>query len=192
MKFATCFAVIVFFCGSACISPSSIAQLSGSRPCAQHFVCTGYTLEKCLKVIPVLRKVLQKYPAHDLGEWTWILVRSEDWKRLVEPRGLNPDSPAFTYYDGKETFFEEALLTPVPARSARLMVAWGMSTGQLLDFAVTHELAHSLCNERDEAAAERVARLLRLGAPPSCQATLQARKGHAQEIVPLTGRNKFD
>ena len=130
----------------------------------QHFVCnTGYTLEKCHKDVADLRKTLDKYQAAQLGEWTWVLVRSNDWKAITQPRGMNPDSPAFTYYAGKETFLEEALVTVVPQRSASLLITWGMRRDDLLDFAVTHELGHALCNEKSEVKTEYVARELRAG-----------------------------
>ena len=165
---------------------------SAAKGSLQHFVCnTGYTLQRCHQDMAVLRKVLKKYPASQLGEWTWVLVRSADWKAIVEPRGLNPDSPAFTYYAGRETFFEEALVTAVPARSSVLLVAWGMSIPDLLEFAVTHELGHALCNEKNEAKAERVADLLRVGAPPSCSSTLQASR-RPDDLGRLAGRGHFD
>jgi hypothetical protein len=46
-----------------------------------------------------------------------ILVRSENWKAIVVTRGLDPDSPAFTFYPKRETFIEEALVTQVPVRN---------------------------------------------------------------------------
>ena len=73
----------------------------------------------------MLRKVLDKYPVGQLGEWTWVLVRSSDWKAIKAARGLDPDSPAFTYYAGKETFVEEVLVTQVPGRGGLLLVKWG-------------------------------------------------------------------
>jgi hypothetical protein len=65
----------------------------------------------------VLRKVLTKYRADELGEWTWVLVRSADWKYFVTPRGIDPDSPALTYLPKRETFIEEALVATVPRRA---------------------------------------------------------------------------
>lgn len=172
---------------------SSANLLSSATDSSQRFVCnTGYTLEQCHKDMAVLRKTLQKYPARQLREWTWILVRSGDWKAIVVPRGLNPDSPAFTYYAGKETFFEEALVTQVPGRSPVLLLTWGMSIPDLLEFAVTHELGHALCNEKDEVKAERVAHRLRAGGgPPFCSPTLQASR-RPDDLGRLAGRGHFD
>jgi hypothetical protein len=159
---------------------------------SQHFVCnTGYALEKCRKDVAVLRKVLDKYPVGQLGEWTWVLVRSSDWKAIKAARGLDPDSPAFTYYAGKETFVEEVLVTQVPGRGGLLLVKWGMSMENLLDFAIAHELSHAVCNEKDESKTERVARLLREGKPASCDVTLQAkgRRGGPPNRLPAQGNS---
>jgi hypothetical protein len=154
--------------GSAFVLPRAEAPL-------QHFVCnTGYTLKRCRKDLDVLRTTLAKYPTAQLGNWSWILVRSEDWKAILLPRGLDPDSPAFTFYPKRETFIEEALVTQVPVRSRELLLKWNMSMGDLLDLAIRHELGHALCNDKDEWSANRVGQLLRDGKEPSCAASLEA------------------
>jgi hypothetical protein len=167
--------LLVASSGSKCAPPKEPA--TGRAP--QHFVCnTGYTVEKCHKDVAVLRKALEKYPIAQLGEWTWVLVRSSDWKEIQTARGLDRNSPAFTYYEAKETFLEEALVTEVPGRQAALLILWGMSRDHLLDFAIAHELGHALCNEKDEGKAERVAGMLREERPASCEVTLQAKGRH--------------
>jgi hypothetical protein len=142
----------------------------------QHFVCNiGYSLSKCQAEMAVLKKTLAKYPAAELGEWTWVLVRSADWKYIVMSRGLDPDGPAFTYLPKRETFIEEALVATVPQRLGELIWRWGMSTDDLLDLAVAHELAHVLCNEPSEAKARRRAKALQEGKPLSCEARVTAK-----------------
>ena len=141
----------------------------------QHFVCNiGYSLSKCQADMAVLKRTLAKYPADELGEWTWVLVRSADWKYIVTPRGIDPDSPAFTYLPKRETFIEEALVAIVPQRAGELILRWQMSTDDLRELAVAHELAHVLCNEANEAKANRAARTLLEGNPLSCEARLEA------------------
>ena len=142
----------------------------------QHLVCnTGYTLERCREDQAVLRSALAKYPVAQLGDWTWILVRSEDWKAILVPRGLDPDSPAFTYYSKRESFIEEALVRDVPGRLRELLLKWNMSKRELLDFAIGHELGHALCNDMDEWNANRVGQMLRDGNTPSCGVNLEAK-----------------
>jgi len=127
----------------------------------QQFVCnTGYKQKECNEETAVLRKALENYPVAQLGNWTWILVRSEDWTAIKLLRGLDPDSPAFTFMAKRETFIEEALVTQVPVRARELLLKWDMNRRDLLDLAVRHELGHALCNDANERNADRVARLL--------------------------------
>ena len=136
---------------------------------AQRFVCnTGYTAKECLAQIAVLRKALAKYPAAQLGTWTWVLVRSEDWKPILGSRGLRPDTPALSDPHQRATFIEEALMGQPSVRASHLMERWDMNVDRLLDFAVAHELGHTLCNEKDEREADRVARMLQERKPFAC------------------------
>jgi len=140
-------------------------------------VCnTGYTQKQCNEDVLVLRKALANYPLTQLGDWTWILVRSGDWKAILLPRGLDPHSPAFTYYPKRETFIEEALVTQVPVRDGELLLKWSMDRMGLLDLAIRHELGHALCNDLNERNANRVARLLEQRKTISCEATSRLKR----------------
>jgi hypothetical protein len=88
---------------------------------------------------------------------------------MVEPFGMDPNSPAFTALDQRETFFEEALASPVPERRAELIRQWSLSMDDLLNLAVTHELRHALCNERDERKADHYGEQLRTGEAIECK-----------------------
>ena len=146
-------------------------------PPTQQFVCnTGYRQKQCDEEVAVLRKALANYPVAQLGNWTWILVRSEDWKAILRPRGLDLDSPAFTFYPKRETFIEEALVTQIPVRDRELLLKWSMSRGDLLDLAIRHELGHALCNDANERNADRVARLLEQRKPFSCGAKTEPKR----------------
>jgi len=54
----------------------------------------------------VLRKALAGYPAAQLGNWTWILVRSENWKAIVRPEDSIRTAPPLPFYPKRETFIE--------------------------------------------------------------------------------------
>jgi hypothetical protein len=150
--------------------PQALVSSSRWDGVPQPFVCnTGYTPQKCSTDMAVLRRALAKYPVARLGRWTWILVLSKDWKAIVTPRGLDPDSPAFTYYAKKETFIEEALVTNVPGRDQELNARWHMSLDQLLDLALAHELGHCLCKDKSEEVANQVAEELIEGRTLSCE-----------------------
>jgi hypothetical protein len=170
-----CVVVLTIFAQDATLTAQSTA-LQTTTP-VQRFVCQkGYRLEKCLTDIVILRQAVANYPVAELGEWTWILVRSEDWKSIVVPRGLDPDSPAFTYFAKRETFLEEALVAEVPVeRRTALLKKWGMTLPELLDFAVAHELGHVLCNEIDETKASRAARMLQAQKPLTCATQLASK-----------------
>lgn len=144
----------------------------------QHFVChTGYTVEKCRKDITVLQRALEKYPVAQLGgvdlgagalrrlachsKSTWVGLEQSGVYLLPGQRDFSRRSAGCR---SAETLF----------RSERS--AWGMSIEKLLDYAIAHELGHALCNERNEAKADRAAKLMREGNAPSCEVNLQAKR----------------
>jgi hypothetical protein len=136
----------------------------------QHFVCSrDYTVESCYRDVAALRRTLAQYPRTQIGEWTWILVRSKDWKSIVEPRGLDPDSPAFTYSAKRQTFIEEALVADVAGRNEELNARWHLRADKLRELAIAHELGHAFCNDRSEAVANNQAERLRNGKSLSCE-----------------------
>jgi hypothetical protein len=151
---------------------------------SQEFHChTGYPLEQCQKDIFALKKMLARYPLKELGHWTWVLVRSQDWKPISRMLRLNPDSPAFTALELRETFLEEALFLHDPLRTAELMEEWQRSMPELLELAVTHELGHAICHEPNEAAADHIADELRKGRLMRCRISTE----HGTKTVENSG-----
>jgi hypothetical protein len=152
------------------LAPRSTAALPQYESSRQHFVCSrDYTVESCYKDVAVLRRILAKYPGAQIGEWTWILVRSKDWKAIVKPRGLDPDSPAFTYSAKRETFIEEALVADVPGRKNELNARWHLRADTLRELVVAHELGHAFCKDKSEAVANQQTERLRDGKTLSCE-----------------------
>jgi len=117
----------------------------------------------------ILRPLLDKYEAARLGDWTWVLVKSEDWKALQVAHRMDPGSPAFSVLDRRETFFEEALVNPVTERRIELVRQWRVGMDDLLKLAVTHELGHALCNEKNEKKADIYGEELRKGVTLACK-----------------------
>ena len=151
----------ILLVGLASIFIFSFAPSTSAQSPRQNFICNdGYTQSECHEQATVLRAVLKKYPTQDLGDWSWVLVRSIDWERILFDRKLPPTIPAFTYLAKRETFFDEALLLAQSPRGIELSIAWSMTIPDLLDLAVRHEMGHALCQERDEAAARHTAQLL--------------------------------
>jgi hypothetical protein len=165
--------VVVLAFALAAKAANCQSNVSSARPAPgvqQHFICNnGYPVELCRRQMEVLRGVLGRYPAGWLGEWTWVLVRSEDWKPMKRQLRLDPDSPAFSFLAARRTFIEQTLVAPVPERSAELMKHWSSSIDDLLALAVSHELGHALCHERNERKADEYGRLLRAGRLPVCR-----------------------
>jgi hypothetical protein len=144
---------------------------------SQEFRChTGYPIAECQKDILHLKSILIRYPVEALGHWTWVLVRSQDWKPISRRLRLNPDSPAFSAMEQRETFLEEALFLHDPERIADLMKEWQQSMPNLLELAVSHELGHAFCAEPNEVAADRFGEQLRKGLAPRCQVSREGRK----------------
>ena len=138
----------------------------------QRFVCnTGYAVPECVGQLDTLREALKPYRPERLGEWTWVLVKSADWKVILLSRGLNPDSPAFTVLKKHQTFLEEALFVRVPNRSAELLRFWSVPLNRMLDLAISHELGHAVCNLQDEHIADSFGGQLRAGRNPECVGT---------------------
>lgn len=127
----------------------------------QHFSCnSGYELDECLTEISILKRDLADLPIDQLGEWSWILVRSLDWKTISKKLEIDPRSPAFICLELRETFIEEALLRDVLGRTETLVVTFQMSRERLRLFAVAHEFAHALCSDKNELKANYLAWLL--------------------------------
>ena len=116
-----------------------------------HFFChTGYSQSDCDAHVKRLRQVLARLDLDRLGEWTWILVQSEDWRPILRRVGRDPDSPAFTILEKRQTFLEETLFRPRADRSRIFLERYRVPLDQLLAIAVAHELAHAMCQEVDE------------------------------------------
>jgi hypothetical protein len=152
----------------------------------QKFICNvGYSPEECRRQFAILRPVLARFHTEAVGNWSWILVRSSDWKELAQRMGGNPDSPAFSVLETRVTVFEEALVEAIPQRRDELMKIWHMRIDDLLDEAVTHELGHVLCRDTSEARAERRAQAMQHGKQVAC--IMPNEKGRPRER-PLIGK----
>ena len=141
----------------------------------QHFACyVGYTPRECQVAATVLRKTLARYPVEALGEWTWVLLRTEDWKQVLSERRFDSNNPAFSYLPKRETFLDGELVVRASIRGVELSAIWHMPIEDLFDLAIRHELAHALCNDPDETKADLAATALKNRMPVSCRVIEQA------------------
>jgi hypothetical protein len=141
---------------------------SGASPNLYINCNTGFSERDCGAQRKRLGDLLAGMDLAPLGDWTWVLVRSEDWKPILRRVGRDADSPAFTILEKRQTFLEEALFTASPERSRTLLDKFRMPLDQLLPFAVAHELGHALCRETDEAKAKTYAEQLRSTGKVTC------------------------
>jgi hypothetical protein len=130
-------------------------------PTSRFHCNTGYTERDCGVQLGILRRVLGAMDLTPLGEWTWVLVKSDDWKPILRRVHRDPDSPAFTILEKRQIFLEEALFNPLPDRARTLIAKWRMPLDELLPFSVGHELGHALCKEIDEKRANEYGAQLR-------------------------------
>ena len=134
-----------------------------------EFHCnTGYSVPECLRQLRLLQSELQHYDVSSVGNWSWVLVRSEDWKPLMRRLGLNPTTPAFTELHQRTTFLEEVLFVPDPVRAEELLLMFQIPLNQIRDLAITHELGHALCSLVEEDEADHVGEVLRASGAVSC------------------------
>jgi len=132
----------------------------------QHFACNiGYTKQECQAATAKLRNAIARYPVDALGQWTWVLVRTADWKHVLAAKGFNVNDPAFSNLTNRVTFLDGSIVDGVSIRGMELRLIWHLPIEELLDFTIRHELAHALCNERDEFKANRIAVSLKNGTP---------------------------
>ena len=133
------------------------------------FFCTpDYDHQACLRDLHVLAEALAGYDVTRLGGWQFVVARSNHWKETIRELGGDPGSPAFTVMDARVTVFEEALFHGTALERADLLERYRIPLDRLLDYAVTHELAHALCGEHNEGKAERMGSELRAVGTTRC------------------------
>ena len=129
---------------------------------------TNYDPALCLASANRLAKVLQHYPTTQLGDWKFVVASSEHWQQIVKALGGDPESPAFTELTAHVTVLEDALFETADLRRAGLAQRYGQTISGLLDYAVSHEMGHAICQVHDEKLAEAYGRGLRMGTTPVC------------------------
>jgi hypothetical protein len=176
-------AAVLFFCVSLLhgqttsirILPIELPNRPASLSHAVSFSCTtDYDPSQCLASAALLAKVLERYPTERIGQWTFVLAGSARWRQTIKDLGGDPESPAFSELSARVTVLEEELFETVDARQEMLARRFGLPPGSILDYAVTHEMGHAICGERQEKLAEKYGLDLRRGIAPTC-ATYQKR-----------------
>ena len=159
------------------------SALTDSIPASIHFFCSqGYDQRECLRDVTSLRKALAPYPLQVLGEWSFYLVLAPDWKPLARSHGGPPVSPAFTLLLGHATVIDRSLFSGSADRNIELEKWSGMPVGPaFVDFALTHELGHGICQEKNERLANEYGKELREGKVPHCKNAAALEVGQARK-----------
>ena len=173
----TSFLLAVLF--AACVAQTQTLKLvtvrfaaNGSTPNAIQFQCSQkYDRAECAKDATVLRQAIAPYPVQLMGAWSFVLVPADDWKSLVRGQGGDPVSPAFSMLDQRLTLLDSSLFVGSATRNKELLQRFGMTGAALLDLAVTHEMGHGICQEKNERRADGYGRELREGKTPDCSLT---------------------
>src|SRR5437773_6737637 len=147
---------------------TSTASSNVGRARFRFFCNSGYSVDACGAHVARLRDELARFELQGFDDWSWILVRSEDWKPILLHVRRDPDSPAFTILERRQTFLEEALFVRIAGRDRTLLEKWRLPLDELFGFALTHELGHAMCRETDEARVEGYAHELRRSGAITC------------------------
>ena len=144
-------------------------QAHDNFPKAVHFYCLeGYDLAKCKAHVLILRREA-RYPIADLFSWSFFLVPSGIWEEMVQAAAGPAGTPAFTALHSRETFFRDALFSATPLQRVEMMQLFRVDQPALFKLAVSHELAHALCQEANEQRAATESLSLQAGTAPRCR-----------------------
>jgi len=161
---------------------------NGATPNTIQFLCSQkYDKTECVKDATALRKAIAPYPLQLLGAWSFVLVPADDWKALVRSQGGDPVSPAFSMLDQRATLLDSSLFSPSASRNKELMQRFSLMGAPLVELALTHEMGHGICQEKDERSADNYGKDMRDGKVPDCSKTLGGKQTSAATNVPAAG-----
>lgn len=164
-------AIFLSLCLSAPSDATKLSVVEYYHTLHQHFYCTtGYIPSDCARDLAVLQQLLNQYHAESLGEWGWVIVAKTQWKAFSLEMGFSAVSPAMTSLEDRATLLDESLFSAEEERAGELERHFRVPWRGLLPLALTHELGHAVCRDRNEILAERFANQLRNGLKASCNA----------------------
>ncbi|HVO61089.1 MAG TPA: hypothetical protein VMT53_09140 [Terriglobales bacterium] len=144
---------------------------NGTAPNTQFLCSQKYDKAACVKDATALRQAITAYPVQLLGEWSFVLVPADDWKALVRSQGGDPLSPAFSILEQRATLLDGSLFAGTANRNKELLERFRVIGPALVDLAITHEMGHAICHEKNERRADDYGKELRDGKVPDCSKT---------------------
>ena len=172
MKTNVLIAVLFAACAAQTQNLKLVTVRFGSAPSAIQFNCSqNYERSECVKDATALRQAMAHYPMQLLGTWSFVLVPADDWKALVRGQGGDPVSPAFSMLEQRVTLLDSSLFVASASRNKELLERFRMIGPALVDLAVTHEMGHGMCQDKDERRADDYGKELRDGKTLDCSKT---------------------
>ena len=160
---------------------------NGATPNNIQFLCSQkYDKTECMKDATALRKAMSPYPLQLLGPWSFVLVPADDWKALVRSQGGDAVSPAFSMLDQRATLLDSSLFSPSASRNKELMQRFSLMGAPLVELALTHEMGHGICQEKDERRADNYGKDLRDGKIPDCSKTSGGKQTSVATSLPAS------
>jgi len=169
------FAILFLACGTVQSQSLRVlpVQIRGGQgfPAAIQFYCTEkYSRADCQNDIFVLSRNLGRYSLEKLGPWTFVLASSDEWESIMTQLHLPKVSPVFSALKSHITVMSQTLFSGPADQRVELAERFRSPLDRLLDLAITHELGHAFCQERDEGKATVYGEQLRAGQTPTCEA----------------------
>ena len=187
------FLLVVLFAASAA-QTQNLKMISvrfpanGSIPNTIQFLCSqNYDHADCVKDATALRQAMAPCPTQMLGAWSFVLVTADEWKSLVRSQGGDSVSPAFSMLDQRVTLLDASLFSGSATRNKELIQRFSLMGPQLVDLAVTHEMGHGICQEKDERRADDYGKDLRNGNIPDCSKPPGGKQSSLATNVPAAG-----
>lgn len=135
-----------------------------------NFLCSAeYSRSACVQDTKAVAIEVASHRNTNLEAWTFLLVPASEWRETVHGLHRDPSSPAFSLLDERITVLESSLSQATPERAKDFLEMFGVSGPPLLQLAVTHEMSHALCADRDEQRANENSARMRQGLPIVCR-----------------------
>jgi hypothetical protein len=142
---------------------------NGSTPNTVQFLCSQkYERTVCMKDASALRQAMARYPTQLLEQWSFSLVPADDRKALVRSQERRPGQSGVLDAGSAVDVAGCEIVCWKSHRNKELLQRFNLMGATLVDLAITHEMGHGICQEKDEHRADDYGRELRSGKIPDC------------------------
>jgi hypothetical protein len=145
------------------------AQAAADPQPDSHFACgTGISPASCRTSLGLIQEVLHGLTVAP-SDWRWVVVANSQWQPMRKEMNLAGDSVAFTAPSARTTFIKESfdgsgVLSVMEGRDRVGALRYEPREFRAMRWVLAHEIAHAVCNIRDERRADAGAERLLRGA----------------------------